>query len=59
MLRAWTKRIPSSGWLLLLLIFSCGSEIKDGDTGKSAAEANPEGTATGTEVNELESIWKK
>ena len=54
MLRAWTKRIPSTGWLLLLLIFGCGGEIKDAGTGKGAAERNPGGTSAQTDVDERE-----
>jgi len=52
MLRARAKRIPSTGWLLLLLIFGCGNEIKDTDTGKGAAEHNPKGASARTEVDE-------
>ena len=54
MLRAWTKRIPSTRWLLLLLIFGCGGEIKETDTGKGAAERNPGGTSAQTDINKQE-----
>ncbi len=54
MLRAWTKRIPSTRWLLLLLIFGCGGEIKDTDTGKGAAERNPGATSAQTDVEEMQ-----
>ncbi|MGW8319930.1 MAG: transglycosylase SLT domain-containing protein [Thermodesulfobacteriota bacterium] len=49
MLRAWTKRIPSTRWLLLLLIFGCGCEIKDADTGKDAGELEPGGRSAQTD----------
>ncbi len=45
MLRAWIKRIPSTRWLLLLLIFGCGTEIKDPDLGKGTGAQGPESAA--------------
>jgi len=51
MFRAWTKRIPSTQWLLLLLIFGCGGETRQPDAGKGAADAACRGTSAQTDIN--------